>query len=113
MICPFCEAELKELRECGTQVGLYCPNACKTKLAMDPEIWHALTDGKKAQDALDKIFEIKCEVEGCCLEIQEGLLRQLVKSKDPDIIEQIDLEVSTIDTLMTALEEILNEYDMF
>lgn len=52
--CPFCEAELQEY---GT-IQLYgvCPNrncitAAKT---MKTEIWQALIDGKKAQDALNR-----------------------------------------------------------
>lgn len=50
--CPFCGAELRELKEAGTVVGLFCPDFCITRLAMDKETWQALIDGKKAQDAL-------------------------------------------------------------
>ena len=50
--CAFCGAELRELKEAGTVVGLFCPNHCKTRVAMDEEIWQALIAGKKAQDAL-------------------------------------------------------------
>ena len=50
--CPFCGNELRELKEAGTVVGLFCPNHCKTRVAMDKEIWQALIDGKKAQRQL-------------------------------------------------------------
>lgn len=50
--CPFCGAELKVLRDLGTPVGLFCPKHCKTRVAMDEEIWKELIEGKKAQNAL-------------------------------------------------------------
>lgn len=50
--CPFCGSELKVLEDVGTPVGLFCPNHCKTRMAMDKEIWKELIAGKKAQDAL-------------------------------------------------------------
>lgn len=55
--CPFCDTELKVLKDVGTPVGLYCPKHCKTHLAMDEEIWKALIAGKKAQDALKSIAD--------------------------------------------------------
>lgn len=51
--CPFCGVELLEWQEWGTPIGLSCPNECKTKQILDKEIWQALIDGKKAQEALD------------------------------------------------------------
>lgn len=50
--CPFCGTELVEEYDDGFVIGLFCPNHCKTFRSMDKNIWQALIDGKKAQDAL-------------------------------------------------------------
>lgn len=67
--CAFCGAELRELKEAGTVVGLFCPNHCKTRVAMDEEIWQALIAGKKAQDALKGIEIRVAAIRGC---VQDG-----------------------------------------
>lgn len=60
--CPFCGAELKNA--CA-QVIYFCPTGeCKAKdWYASKQVWQALIDGKKAQDALKEIvnfFDTEC-----------------------------------------------------
>lgn len=71
---------------------------------------HFADASKKVEDrmkrCLSKIIDIKCTVEGCCLEIQQNLLPEL--SVNSTVLSAIDAEVSEIDNSMTELESILN-----
>lgn len=61
MKCPFCGVELL-----GNMTTPYCPNpSCKHwSFPMSSEIWQALIDGKKAQDALKSVKEYYVIVRG-------------------------------------------------
>lgn len=79
MICPFCGTELEKERtwRYGLPTGsFFCPNCkCdKGDMPLDVDIWQALIDDKKAQDALQyaiKVLENLTEIGGVDLEIMK------------------------------------------
>lgn len=106
--CPFCGAELYSIKTASGKEECWCSNL-KHCLAEDfvgnKEIWQALIDGKKAQDALNKILAIKESVEGCCVEIEQHIM-PLLNSHDPDAKLHLYNEVSAIDKHMSEIDEI-------
>lgn len=82
----------------------------KIQKAQDNKQNHFADASTKVEDrikrCLSKIIDIKCTVEGCCLEIQQNLLPEL--SVNSTVLSAIDAEVSEIDNSMTELESILN-----
>lgn len=61
---------------------------------------------KQAQDALNKISEIKENVEGCCAEIQQNLLPEPPLTSDE---KKINSEVDTIDKYMSEIDKIITD----
>lgn len=104
--CSFCGAELTiNPHPFDGCVKARCVNVdCRyAEWTFPLEIWQALID---AQDALNKISDIKESVEGCCAEIQQKCLPFLF-SIDRDMKLKIDKEVSAIDKYMSDIEEII------
>lgn len=59
--CPFCGYKLNESYDSDENiVGYFCANPhCRIKAdVLEPYVWRALIDGKKAQDAIQKIKDI-------------------------------------------------------
>lgn len=61
---------------------------------------------KQTQDALNKISEIKENVEGCCAEIQQNLLPEPPLTSDE---KKINSEVDTIDKYMSEIDKIITD----
>lgn len=55
MKCPFCGAELEECFSNSDDLACSSMDCIYVSLPLPPEIWRALIDGKKAQDALRDI----------------------------------------------------------
>lgn len=103
--CPYCN-DVLVFDEVSGNIGHKNSQKCDCphyKHLAHPAIWQALID---AQDALNKISDIKESVEGCCAEIQQKCLPFLF-SIDRDMKLKIDKEVSAIDTYMSDIEEII------
>lgn len=61
---------------------------------------------KQTQDALNKISEIKENVEGCCAEIQQNLLPEPPLTSDE---KKINSEVGAIDKYMSEIDKIITD----
>lgn len=102
MKCPYCGKVLYE----PSEYFAVCTNeACAYHNFQYPqEIWRDLIAGERAQDALNKISEIKEVVEGCCIEIQQNLLPAPPLTSDE---KRINAEISAIDKYMSNIDEII------
>lgn len=106
--CPFCGAELRELKEAGTVVGLFCPDFCITRLAMDKETWQAFIDGKKAQRQL-RTAKDRCakKIKAKEREIANYLNGINVRDKEiQDLCEQLQKTQEALEVATDALSNI-------
>ena len=107
--CPFCGAELTiNQHPFDGCVKARCVNIdCRyAEWTLPLEIWQDLIYGKKAQETLNKISEIKENVERCCAEIQQNLLPEPPLTSDE---KRINSEIGAIDKYMSEIDKIITD----